>query len=60
MNSIDREMSGDLKTGFKCIGILFHLFTLYWIMYLTLKHKTIGTPKIDSILKIYFDVSIKL
>ena len=22
MNSIDREMSGDLKSGFKCIGIL--------------------------------------
>jgi tellurite resistance protein TehA-like permease len=22
MNSIDREMSGDLKSGFKCIGMI--------------------------------------
>lgn len=26
MNSIDREMSGDLKAGFKCIGKLIFFF----------------------------------
>lgn len=29
MNSIDREMSGDLKNGFKCIGIMKFLATSF-------------------------------
>ena len=29
MNSIDREMSGDIKAGMKCIGITLISFKFY-------------------------------
>ena len=32
MNSIDREMSGDLKSGFKCIGIVTFMYTVFSLL----------------------------